>query len=149
MAVRRSILEYAEHLRWNTALQNLTAAEAAVLATLTERVKVPPGGYLIHQGSDDDGLFVIESGEAQVRVRGGTPLVLGVRGPGDVVGEISLMTQAPRTADVVALTPMVVFKLSATVYRRYVGQIDEVQAELARTASARMSETLLKLWVNA
>jgi CRP-like cAMP-binding protein len=48
-------------------------------------------------------LFVIESGEAEVRKRGE---VIRTLGPGDAFGEIGLLATGTRTASIVATTPM-------------------------------------------
>ncbi len=58
------------------------------------------GDRVITKGERGDRFYVIESG--QVEVRDGRSLA--VRGPGEFFGEISLLRNVPRTADVVALT---------------------------------------------
>jgi CRP-like cAMP-binding protein len=77
-----------------------------------------PGELLIRQGDPAEFLLLIFSGTATARVRQAPtdserPPV-GTFGPGDIVGEISLVTNEPRTADVVADTAMRCLRLSAS-----------------------------------
>jgi len=63
------------------------------LAAWTTRVEAPAGTVLVEVGQPGAGLFVIEDGEVMVELAGRTVR----RGPGDVVGEIALLTDRPRT----------------------------------------------------
>ncbi len=64
-----------------------------------------PREPLMRQGAPGDGLFLITDGlvEIQAADAAGVPHVVAVAGAGDVVGEMALVTDEPRTADVVAV----------------------------------------------
>jgi MFS family permease len=64
---------------------------------------VAAGEIVYRQGDDADGCFVIESGTADVLGDGRT---IATVGPGDLVGEIALLRDVPRTATVRAATEM-------------------------------------------
>lgn len=64
---------------------------------------VAAGETVYRQGDDADGCFVIENGTADV-LGDGRPIA--TVGPGDLVGEIALLRQVPRTATVRAATEM-------------------------------------------
>jgi CRP-like cAMP-binding protein len=66
-------------------------------------------------------------------------------GPGDYFGEIGILTGAERLADVVALEPLSLLRLSDDDYARFLAQLDEVQEELSRTAAGRASDTARQL----
>lgn len=63
-----------------------------------------PGQKLITQGQPGRGLLVIATGDVEVAVsnEGGEAVVVANLGPGDVVGEISLLNDSPTTATVTA-----------------------------------------------
>jgi cyclic nucleotide-binding protein len=147
MQTRREMLEVAERLRRLDLFQNLSVAEAAVLGTLVERVEVEAGEVIIRQGEEGDALFLIEAGEAEARVRTttGETVPVATRGPGDYFGEIALLTGGARTADVVALTPLKLVRLTKDAYTRYLAEVAEVEQHVARTAARRTTETLRKL----
>jgi SulP family sulfate permease len=82
------------------------------LLPLLERVDVPEGTVLLRQGDPPGDLFVLAEGRLAVETATpeGRRVRLRVLRPGGVVGEIGLYTGAPRTADVVAVTPCVVLR---------------------------------------
>ena len=70
------------------------------------------GEYLMRQGEASHQLLVIGSGEARAGVRrmpGGDSEELGLLAAGDVAGEIGLLTDETRKADVVAEKPLRAF----------------------------------------
>lgn len=71
-----------------------------------QRLGVQPGHKLIEQGRAGTGLFVIAAGEVEVSVQkdSGEAVTVANLGAGDVVGEISLLNDAPTTATVSART---------------------------------------------
>lgn len=64
---------------------------------------VPAGEIVYTQGDAADGCFVIDRGSAEVL---GDGRAVATVGPGDLVGEIALLRQIPRTATVRATTEM-------------------------------------------
>ena len=81
----------------------LADEERAEVAASLRDVTVDPGEMVTVQGDNAWHLFVIRSGEAEVRRDGE---VVRTVGPGDVLGEIGLLATGTRTASVVATTPM-------------------------------------------
>jgi CRP-like cAMP-binding protein len=69
---------------------------------------LPADTVFIHQGGTETSMFVILEGAAQVSISaaGGETRDVTVLVDGDIVGEMSLMTGAPRTATVTSLTAM-------------------------------------------
>jgi len=65
-----------------------------------------PGEPLFSQGDPPDGMYMVERGEVSVQMTGadGHRVTLAELGAGAVVGEMSLATNAPRSAAVVAVS---------------------------------------------
>src|SRR5579871_2751099 len=79
------------------------------VSVFSSETSVSAGKRLVHEGDYSYDLIVIESGTADV-IKGGE--VIGTLGPGDVFGEIGMLSGGKRTADVIATSPMHLITLS-------------------------------------
>jgi CRP-like cAMP-binding protein len=114
-----------------------TQRELAQVAALTVPAELPAGTVLTREGTSGGLAFVIAEGEAEV-VRGGKRLA--VLGPGDVVGELSLLDGEPRSATVKALTDMEVLEISAQDLNRLLKKAPSVRRKLLEALSERVRE---------
>jgi sulfate permease, SulP family len=117
------------------------AEAAATLLSAMERVALQPGEVLIAQGSASCGLYLLETGSLSARRRrtGAAPLRLQtVAGGGEVLGEVGFFLHEPRTADVVADTPCVVWRLTAPALQR----LEREQPALAAAVLRLLAECL-------
>ncbi len=99
-----------------------------------------PGGYMICQGDPAEFLLLILSGYASARVRD-TPAdraPVGEFGPGDVVGEMSLVTAEPRTADVIARTHVQSLQLSASDFDALADRHPDLRVLLTEVVTERL-----------
>lgn len=80
-------------------------------------VNVAPGQVLIEQGAEGDAFYAIRSGRVDVLTDG---RLLQTLGPGAHVGEIALLEDVPRTATIVARTPVRVFRLDREGFERVI-----------------------------
>ena len=147
MSERRDVREAGERLRQTELFSGLADAEAAVLATFFERVEVEPETVIVRQGDPSDALYVVETGEVEVRSRGadGQSTPVATIGEGDYFGEIGVLTGGERLADVVAVESTSLLRLSKDDYENYLAQVVEVEQELGRTATGRASEAARRL----
>jgi SulP family sulfate permease len=117
------------------------------LAVYLERESLPEGTALIRQAEPPDDVFVLESGRLSVETvtAAGTRMRLATIRPGVVVGEVAMYTGVPRTADVVAETPVVVLRLTAASIDRMEAEQPElagaVHRWLARMLADRLTDT--------
>jgi CRP/FNR family transcriptional regulator, cyclic AMP receptor protein len=78
------------------------------LAADTDELEFAPGQIIVRQADPGEALFVVLSGEAKV-MRGGRKV--GEVVPGDFFGELSAIDGGPRTASIVAVTPVRLLRL--------------------------------------
>jgi CPA1 family monovalent cation:H+ antiporter len=78
----------------------LEPARRRKLCRLLKARLVVPGETIVRRGERGDSMYFVSSGALEVRLPGGDPIRLG---SGDFFGEIALITEQPRNADVVAL----------------------------------------------
>jgi CRP-like cAMP-binding protein len=74
-----------------------------LVARLTTPVEVPAGRVLARQGEVGSEFFIVLDGEVDVVRRGE---LIATRGPGCHLGEIALLGARPRTATLLASTPV-------------------------------------------
>ena len=108
------------------------------LAAGLEPVAVPAGTVVVAQGDAGDRFYVIEAGLATVT---GDGHVVAELGPGQAFGEIALLRRAPRTAGVVARTPL---RLQTLTAARFLPVVTGHEGSAAR-AGDEMSR-LLERW---
>jgi CRP-like cAMP-binding protein len=76
--------------------------ELEQVAQLLDEVDVPAGKVLMRQGEHGDEMFIVASGTFRIERDGKT---IAERGAGTALGEISLLSEGPRTATITALEP--------------------------------------------
>jgi CRP-like cAMP-binding protein len=82
-------------------------------------------------------MFVILDGQAEVEKDG---TVLGRLGPGDVIGELSLIDGRPRSANVRAVTDLKVLELAQDDFKSLVDTSPQFVQSLLRALSLRIRE---------
>jgi CRP/FNR family transcriptional regulator, cyclic AMP receptor protein len=88
----------------------LSEGHLARIAQLGKELRFEPGTELIVQGDEAGRYFLILEGKAEVMMDTQSQAVLG---PGDGAGETALVDGGPRTATVVARTPVRAFSLTS------------------------------------
>jgi cAMP-dependent protein kinase regulator len=101
------------------------------------------GEVMVRQGQNRAGLFLLASGGVQVSSNDsdGDRVVLAELGPGEVVGEISLVLRRPATADVIAVVPTVAMELTQEKFQEVIREHPTVLSELYELATKREEET--------
>jgi small-conductance mechanosensitive channel/CRP-like cAMP-binding protein len=99
-------------LRGIDLFSGFSAEERAELEQLMRERVVPKGASVVRQGEAGRSLFVLAEGVLDVtHERAGEEVALDRLVPGDVFGEMSLLTGQPRSATVTAATEAVVFEI--------------------------------------
>ena len=101
----------------------------ASLLTYLEVVKVPPFGTVVNKGDHGDALFMVLEGEVRARVMiGGKETTLTTMGVGECFGELAIVDQGPRSADVIANQPTVLIKVSEGALRKMLAEAPALAA---------------------
>jgi len=115
-----------DHLRTLPLFSSLSDKAIETVSVFATEAAVSAGKRLVHEGDYSYDLIVIESGSADV-IKGGE--VIGSLGPGDVFGEMGMLSGGKRTADVVATSPMRLITLSKWDLKRISGEVtDQLQS---------------------
>jgi len=116
---------------------DLSEAEAKRLATFATETSVAEGQILMKEGDYSTELIAIADGTADIIKDG---IKIASVGPGELIGEMGLLSRAPRSADVVATSPMMVVRLTHWEVRRMspqtIARIEEIIEERRRDGIA-------------
>ena len=121
-------------LRQLHVFDGLSRKQRRLLASRAAELEVPPGKMLCSKGETAHQFFVIEDGTAKV-VRDGQ--YLDELGPGDFFGEMGLLDNAPRNADVVAKTSLRLMVLSGRTLRDLEREAPGFARRLSRSVEQR------------
>ncbi|TFH20305.1 MAG: cyclic nucleotide-binding domain-containing protein [Acidimicrobiales bacterium] len=125
----------------------LTKRQLAAVAKLVDHMSFGPGAVLVEEMDVGRRLIIIREGTAEVRRRGlvgreGTEQETSRRvatvGPGDVVGELSLIDGKPTSASVVADTQLEALVLFRTRFNKLLGSMPELYPRLLVGMAARV-----------
>lgn len=103
-------------VKWGIAGERPTLAEPlAELKQLAVERRFATNEAIMQQGDEATSLMVIQEGLAEIRVQDddGKTHVIGSVGPGQILGEMALLTEEPRTASAVAIEPVCTYVLPA------------------------------------
>ncbi len=107
------------------------------------------GDVLFVEGETGNVAFQILSGAVAVTVQGRHgPREVARRGLGDVIGEMALLSHAPRSATVTALEPTRVRVLTAEVVEHELSKVSPVIAHMTRSLADRLREQLAQADAN-
>jgi CRP/FNR family transcriptional regulator len=99
------------------------------------------GSAIISQGDSGVGLYVITSGSVQIRQATDPDREeedLGTVGPGQVIGEMSLLDDLPRSATVVAVDDVTALVLPVWEFRTFLRDNPDVALKLLSVLSRRL-----------
>lgn len=109
--------------------------ELGEIASLADEITLPAGRKLTSEGASGHEFVVLVDGAAEVK-RGGR-LVTRL-GPGDFLGEISLVTGQKRTATVTTTVPSRLLVVSAPGFRRLLRDLPSLQLKVLEAVAARL-----------
>ncbi len=104
-------------LRGLPAFAHLESAQLRELLEHGEWVTLPPGDVLMEEGAVGDDFYAISSGRVSIQR---DDVQVATAGAGEYVGEVALLFDVPRTATVVAYTPVRAFRLDRNGFDRLV-----------------------------
>jgi predicted acylesterase/phospholipase RssA/CRP-like cAMP-binding protein len=116
----------------------LEPAARAFVCDHLEPVVLPGGAVLMQQGDTDDSMFLVAVGRLRVTVThaDGHETLVAELGCGEVVGELAVMSDEPRSATVTALRDSQVLELSSTSFaelvKRYPAALRNITGDVVR-----------------
>ena len=129
-----------ELLRHVPLFEGCSKQELQKIAQIADQLDMPEGKVLIKEGDRGREFFVIVEGDVEVRRKGRRVKNLG---PGDFIGEISLLSKIPRVATVKSLTPVSLLVITDRAFLALLEQAPSLAVKVARTLAERVGENEL------
>lgn len=106
----------------------------------SDQLEIEPNTVIIEEGTDSEEMYVVVEGELVVTKKtGDKELVLARLGPGEVVGEMALLDQAPRTATVTASQESFLIRVPVSAFEELL-QDPRVVRRMFKTVTSRLRD---------
>ncbi|MCJ7436990.1 MAG: cyclic nucleotide-binding domain-containing protein [Acidimicrobiia bacterium] len=117
--------------------KDLSKKHLQQVSKLSTRIDAPAGKVLTREGEAGHEFILILEGTVEIRRGDG---LVATRGAGDYVGEISLIEHQPRTATVVATTPVVLEVIGQREFATLLSDEPEIGEHIKATAVERLAD---------
>jgi CRP/FNR family transcriptional regulator, cyclic AMP receptor protein len=135
-----------EVLRNIPLFKKIEPAKLKLLAFTSEHLEFVAGETLFRQGDVGDAAYILLEGDADVMVD--TPngaMRVATLGQNDIVGEIAILCDVPRTATIIAKTRLVTLRVSKDGFFNLVTQFPTVGVEIMHELASRLHQTTQQL----
>ena len=140
-----SIEQEVEILRKIPLFTNIDPAKLKLMCFASERLIFQEGQSLFDQGDSGDAAYIIVAGTADVIVTTDKPSVVAKVTKNDIIGEIAILCDVPRTATVTATTELTTLKITKDIFFRMVTDFPEMGVEVMRVLAHRLENTTADL----
>ena len=129
-----------------TLLGSLDAAALTMLRSELQWVELDAGDTLMSQGEAGDSMYLSISGRLRAYVRDdeGTERMVREMARGQIIGEMALYTDEPRSATVVAIRDSVLVRLDKAAFTRLLSSSAQVSVALTRQMIKRLQTAQLR-----
>ncbi|MCP5096165.1 MAG: cyclic nucleotide-binding domain-containing protein, partial [Chloroflexi bacterium] len=144
-----SVADFSQSLRQNYKIEllkrldwfaEIAAAEVAIIADKLHTQRYTRNDILFHHGESGDTFYIIIRGwvTAFVNSDEGDMITLNQFGPGDVFGEMALLDNKPRSASIMALTPLEVLTLKRNEFLAVLEEHAPIALETLRSLTGKL-----------
>ena len=125
---------------------SLSPVDLARLVPELEECAINAGDVVFRQGEPGDGLYLIRSGAAGVSIADASgSRIVAVLEPPAYFGEMALLSDEPRTATIIALRPLALWKLPSDRFEALIGRYPRVLQQVATELARRLNQTTRRL----
>jgi CRP-like cAMP-binding protein len=110
------------------------------IADQTRSIELSKDDLLVKEGDPSDSLFVIRRGWVKIVTQGaaGNEVVLNQCGPGQIIGEMSLIDQLPRSNSIIALSPATLLEIKYSAIMESLNENPAFALSMLRDMSTRL-----------
>ena len=138
--------EEVELLRNIPLFAKIELSKLKLLAFTSERLTYSQDEILFSQGDAGDSAYIIIDGEADIVVNTpGGALVIATLKQNEIVGEIAILCDVPRTATVRAKTELTTLRITKELFFNLTIEFPQIAVEIMRELAHRLEQTTTKL----
>jgi CRP-like cAMP-binding protein len=126
-----------EHLAEMELFRGLGSRKLRAITSLTTPLELEPGAVITREGRAGSQFIIVHEGSVAVSACG---RVIATRGPGDFLGEISLLGARMQTATALATTPVLTSVVSKPDFWSMLGEAPSVADVLRATMAERLTD---------
>ncbi len=143
-----SIDQEVEILRRIPIFSEIDPAKLKLMAFASERLTFKPGQRLFNQGEMGDAAYIVLDGKADILVEGDDgPMRVAQLAENEIIGEIAILCDIPRTASVEAASQLTTLKITKDLFFRMIMDFPEMGVEVMRVLAHRLEQTTTQLRV--
>jgi len=135
-----SIQTEVELLRRIPLFANIDTSRLKLLAFTSERLTFNSGAVLFREGDRGDSAYLILNGKVDVSV--GSPngeVVVAHVGANNIIGEMALLCEMPRTATITATEPLDTLKIKKDQFFQLLRDLPNMTLEIMRELAVRLN----------
>ncbi len=141
-----SLNEEVELLRNIPLFAKIEPSKLKLLAFTSERLTYGGGQDLVVQGDIGDSAYIIVAGTADIIVQTPDgPLTVASVGKNDIIGEIAILCDVPRTATVRATSELTTLRITKELFFQLVNEFPQMAVEIMRELASRLDRTTTQL----
>lgn len=120
-------------------LRLLASMDRSTLNQLITEHSIKPGEIICYEGERGSAMYLIRSGKVVV-IKGhlDSPTILAYRGPGELIGEMALLENQPRSATNIAVDTVRLLEIERENFREWVSSSPAIGMSIMATLSARL-----------
>ena len=141
-----SLEQEVELIRQFPIFSKIQPAMQKLLCFSAERLTYDSGQVIFNAGDAADCAYVVIEGKVEISVpTPAGPIVINTMGKNELLGEIAIVGEVPRTATAKALTKLETLKISKELFMKIIRENPDAAIELVKILASRLASTTNQL----
>lgn len=137
-----SLEQEVELLRRVPMFANVANANLKLLAFASQRLSFNEGEVIFEQGAQGDAAYIIIGGSANVEIDTASgPMTVATLEQNQIVGEIAILCEVPRTATVRAATDLTTLRVTKDLFFKLSVEFPQMAVEVMKEIGNRLEST--------
>jgi CRP-like cAMP-binding protein len=141
-----SLEQEVELIRQFPIFSKIQPAMQKLLCFSAERLTFDSGQVIFNAGDAGDSAYIVIDGKVEISVPTPSgPIVINTMGRNELLGEIAIVGEVPRTATAKALTKLETLKISKELFMKIIRENPDAAIELVKILASRLASTTTQL----